>query len=75
MLAPVETGVLRGVASEVSLPKEPFEMPNIASIIRDHVSLSIRCMDRLYLNGYLPKLQTSGQLAYFMTEHLGFFTR
>ena len=46
-------------------------MPNIASIIRDHVSLSIRCMDRLYINGYLPKLQTSGQLAYFMTEHLG----
>ena len=46
-------------------------MPNIASIIRDHVSLSIRCMDRLYVNGYLAKLQTSGQLAYFMTEHLG----
>lgn len=47
------------------------KMPNIASIIRDHVALSIRCVDRLYVNGYLPKLQTSGQLAYFMTEHLG----
>ena len=46
-------------------------MPNIASIIHDHVVLSTRCVDRLYLNGYLPKLQTSGQLAYFMTEHLG----
>ncbi len=46
-------------------------MPNIASIIRDHVVLSNRCVDRLYVNGYLPKLQTSGQLAYFMTEHLG----
>ena len=46
-------------------------MPNIASIIRDHVVLSIRCVDRLYINGYLPKLQDSGQLAYFMTEHLG----
>jgi len=46
-------------------------MPNIASIIRDHVSLSVRCVDRLYVNGYLPKLQTSGQLAYFMTEQLG----
>ena len=46
-------------------------MPNIASIIRDHVVLSIRCVDRLYVNGYLPKLQSSGQLAYFMTEQLG----
>ncbi len=46
-------------------------MPNIASIMRDHVVLSIRCVDRLYINGYLPKLQTAGQLAYFMTEHLG----
>ncbi len=46
-------------------------MPNIASIIRDHVVLSIRCIDRLYINGYLPKLQTSGQLVYFMTEQLG----
>lgn len=46
-------------------------MPNIASIIRDHVVLSTRCVDRLYVNGYLPKLQTSGQLAYFMTEQLG----
>jgi hypothetical protein len=46
-------------------------MPNIAAIIRDHVVLSNRCVDRLYVNGYLPKLQTSGQLVYFMTEHLG----
>jgi len=45
-------------------------MPNIASIIRDHVVLSIRCVDRLYVNGYLPRLQTSGQLVYFMTNHL-----
>ena len=46
-------------------------MPNIASIIRDHVSLSVRCIDRLYVNGWMPKLQSSGQLVYFMTEHLG----
>lgn len=46
-------------------------MPNIASIMRDHVVLSIGCVDRIYLNGYLPKLQTSGQLVYFMTEQLG----
>ncbi len=45
--------------------------PNIHSIIRDHVSLSITCLDRLYINGYVPTLQTSGQLCYFLREHLG----
>lgn len=46
--------------------------PNIHTIIRNHVSLSISCIDRLYVNGYLPKLQTSGQLCYFLRDHLGF---
>ena len=46
-------------------------MPNIASIMRDHVTLSIDCMDRIYVNGYQPKLQTPGQLCYFLSEHLG----
>jgi hypothetical protein len=45
--------------------------PNIHAIIRDHVSLSITCLDRLYINGYVPSLQTSGQLCYFLREHLG----
>ena len=46
-------------------------MPNIAAIIRDHVTLSTRCVDRLYLNGYLPKLQSSKQVRWFLGEHLG----
>ena len=46
-------------------------MPNIDAIIRDHVTLSITCLDRLYINGYIPRLQTSGQLCYFLREHLG----
>src|SRR2546425_11740176 len=45
--------------------------PNIDTIIRHHVSLSITCLDRLYINGYVPTLQTSGQLCYFLREHLG----
>jgi hypothetical protein len=45
--------------------------PNIAQLIGDHVSLSNTCIDRLYINGYLPALQTSGQLCYFLREHLG----
>jgi hypothetical protein len=45
--------------------------PNIADIIRHHVSLEVRCVDRLYLHAYLPKLQTSGGLCYFLRDHLG----
>ncbi len=35
-------------------------MPNLHEPIRDHVTVSIRCLDRLYLHAYMPKLQTSG---------------
>jgi hypothetical protein len=46
-------------------------MPNVYELIRDHVTLSIRCLDRLYLHAYMPKLQTSGGLCYFLRDHLG----
>ena|SRR2546427_1327269 len=46
-------------------------MPNVHELIRDYVTLSIRCLDRLYLHAYLPKLQTSGGLCYFLRDHLG----
>ena len=45
--------------------------PNIADIIRHHVSLEVRCIDRLYLHAYMPKLQTSGGLCYFLRNYLG----
>jgi hypothetical protein len=46
-------------------------MPNVHEIIRDHVRLSISCIDRLYVNGYLPALQTPEQVRYFLEYHLG----
>ena len=45
--------------------------PNIADIIRQHVTLSVSCIDRLYIHAYMPKLQTSGGLCYFLHDHLG----
>ena len=45
--------------------------PNIETIIRDRVTLTVDCLDRLYLNGYVPRLQTSGQLCWFLRDHLG----
>jgi hypothetical protein len=46
-------------------------MPNISELLPDHVTLEVECMDRIYLNGYVPKLQTGGQLVTFMIERLG----
>ena len=45
--------------------------PNLHHLIRNHVSLEVRCIDRLYLHAWMPKLQTSGGLCYFLQEHLG----
>jgi hypothetical protein len=32
-------------------------MPNVETLLRDHVTLQVDCIDRLYLNGYVPLLQ------------------
>lgn len=45
--------------------------PNVHSIVRDHVSLSVECIDRLYVNGYVPTLQSSGNLCFFLRDHRG----
>ena len=45
-------------------------MPNVAEVIRDHVSLTVECVDRLYLNGYVPRLQSSGGVGTFL-RHRG----
>lgn len=45
--------------------------PNIETIVRDRVTLTVDCLDRLYLNGYVPRLQTAGQLCWFLQDHLG----
>ncbi|MBI4495112.1 MAG: hypothetical protein HY690_20245 [Chloroflexi bacterium] len=47
-------------------------LANLHSILQNHVSLTVSCIDRVYLNGYVPKLQTSGQLCYFLRDHLGY---
>src|SRR5438874_12690048 len=35
----------------------------LTDIVRGHVSLEIEGFDRLYFNGWVPALQTSGQIA------------
>jgi hypothetical protein len=43
-------------------------VPNVAEIIKDHVTLEVRCIDRLYLNGYIPRLQSSGGVIDFLVR-------
>lgn len=46
-------------------------MPSIPELLKDHVTLEVECLDRLYLNGYIGALATSGGLVTFMREQLG----
>jgi hypothetical protein len=46
-------------------------MANINELLESHVTLEMECIDRLYLNGYLPRLATDGGPIRFLTEHLG----
>src|SRR4029450_11993933 len=55
----------------IGLPGKEVPMtPNIHTIIRQHVSLEVRCIDRVYLHAYMPKLQTSGGLCYFLADYV-----
>lgn len=46
-------------------------MININDLLRQHVTLTVECLDRIYLNGYIPTLQTPGQLVSFLIRHRG----
>ncbi|MGH9263300.1 MAG: hypothetical protein ACRD1D_01280 [Acidimicrobiales bacterium] len=46
-------------------------MANINDVLDGHVALEVECVDRLYLNAYVPNLQVGGQVVRFLTEHLG----
>ena len=43
----------------------------VNEVLSGHVGLDIECLDRVYLNAYVPILQSSGQVVAFMTQHLG----
>ena len=43
--------------------------PELATaLLRDHVTLQVRSVDRLFLQGYVPRLQTEGQLIRFLLD-------
>jgi hypothetical protein len=44
----------------------------VNELLDGHVTLDLECLDRVYLNAYVPNLQVGGQVVAFMTRHLGF---
>jgi hypothetical protein len=43
----------------------------VNEVLAGHAVLDVECLDRVYLNAYVPILQSSGQVVAFMTQHLG----
>jgi hypothetical protein len=49
----------------MSLPR------TVAEILREHVTLEVESIDRMYLNVYVPGLQSEGSVAWFFRTHRG----
>ena len=43
----------------------------VSDLLDGHVVLDVQCLDRIYLNAYVPILQTSSQVVAFLSGHLG----
>ncbi|HEY1440788.1 MAG TPA: hypothetical protein VGF65_08105 [Mycobacterium sp.] len=43
----------------------------VNDVLDGHLDLDVECLDRIYLNGYVPNLQVAGQVVSFMTADLG----
>jgi hypothetical protein len=55
----------------VAVVQEIVTPVTAAAMVAGHVGLDISCVDRLYLNGYVPGLQTPGGVVYFLHQVRG----
>ena len=44
---------------------------NVAEVLSEHTTLELECIDRLYLNAYVPMLQSGAGAAYFFRKIRG----
>ncbi|MBV9600671.1 MAG: hypothetical protein JOZ87_27980 [Chloroflexi bacterium] len=47
-------------------------MTDYATLLRDHITLTCRSIDRIFLQAYVPKLQSVGQVCRFLHRQRGF---
>src|SRR5262252_1251000 len=45
---------------------------DLDQVLDQHMVLDLQCLDRIYLNAYVPTLQVGGQVVTFLTRHLGY---
>ncbi|EQD54226.1 hypothetical protein B1B_09781 [mine drainage metagenome] len=45
---------------------------SVSDVLADHVTLEVECIDRMYLNLYVPKLQYEMGVVGFFRGHLGY---
>jgi hypothetical protein len=45
--------------------------PSLSELQKDHVVLELECIDRMYLNAYVPKLTSEAGIASFCRDYLG----
>ena len=44
---------------------------NVAEILQEHVTFELEAIDRMYLNAYVPSLQTGAGFVYFVKTQQG----
>jgi hypothetical protein len=44
---------------------------SVPELLDGHTVLDVECLDRIYLNGYVPTLQVGGQVFTFLHDHRG----
>jgi hypothetical protein len=44
---------------------------SVCEVLREHVVLESECIDRMYLNVYVPQLQRVGGVVWYLRGHLG----
>src|SRR6266568_7617004 len=54
------------------LRPEEVQMADYATLLRGHVTLTCRCVDRIFLQAYVPKLQTVGWVCQFLRWQRGY---
>jgi hypothetical protein len=48
------------------------QVVTVNDVLDGRVALDLQCLDRIYLNAYVPRLQTSAQVVAFLSTHLGY---
>jgi len=57
--------------SGTSTPAQEIAVPDLNTLLDQHVTLVYESVDRIFLNGYVAKLQEPDQLAWFLCQHRG----